>query len=124
VHPFHFVVTAALAVCGAGLLLGFVRGCYQSLEGSVSAHVDGALETRRFATALKSGNSCVTRGPVLFSAVSLGSRIHSAPGASLTLGFDLAAVAGLKHAQLVSRGRFPIRVLDRGRLTWNSCHSR
>jgi hypothetical protein len=93
----------------------------------VSAHVDGALSARLFATALKSGNSYVTHGPMIFSAASLGSRTHSAPGASLTLGFDLAAVAGLKHAQLVSRGRLPIgtpSLLHRGRLTWISCCSR
>jgi hypothetical protein len=33
-----------------------------------------------------------------------GEQIHSAPGAPLTLAFDLAAVAGLKQAQLLSGG--------------------
>jgi Carboxypeptidase regulatory-like domain len=67
-------------------------------------HVDGTPDAQRFVAALKSGSSYVTHGPLIFPAVMFGSQIHSAPGASLSLGFDLAAVAGLKQVQLVGQG--------------------
>ena len=67
-------------------------------------HVDGTPDARRFAAALKSGNSYVTHGPLIFPAVMFGNQVRSPPGTSLALGFDLAAVAGLKQAQLVSQG--------------------
>jgi hypothetical protein len=67
-------------------------------------HVDGTLDAMRFVSALKSGNSYVTRGPLIFPGVMFGTALHSAPTAALTLGFDLAAVAGLKQAELVSGG--------------------
>jgi len=76
----------------------------QSARVRTYVHVDGTLDTQRFVAGLKSGNSYVTRGPMIFPAVMFGSQIHSTPGAPLTLGFDLAAVAGLKQAQLVSQG--------------------
>ena len=68
------------------------------------AHLDGMPDAQRFVAALKTGNSYVTRGPLIFPAVMFGGQIHSAPGAPLTLAFELAAVAGLKQAQLVSGG--------------------
>jgi len=68
------------------------------------AHVDGTPDARRFAAALKSGNSYVTHGPLIFPAVMFGNQLRSAPGTSLTLGFDLAAIAGLKQVQLVREG--------------------
>jgi len=66
------------------------------------AHLEGSPDAQRFVAALKAGNSYVTRGPLVFPAVMFGEQIHSVPGAALTLAFDLAAVAGLKQAQLVS----------------------
>jgi hypothetical protein len=66
--------------------------------------VDGTLDAQRFVAALKSGHSYVTHGPLIFPAVMFGNLIPSAPGAPLTLGFDLAAVAGLKQVQLLSGG--------------------
>jgi hypothetical protein len=68
------------------------------------AHVDGTPDARQFAAALKSGNSYVTHGPLIFPAVMFGNLLRSAPGTSLTLGFDLAAIAGLKQVQLVREG--------------------
>jgi len=67
-------------------------------------HVDGTLDAKRFVAALKSGHSYVTHGPLIFPAVMFGDAIRSAPGAPLTLGFDLAAVPGLKQVQLLSAG--------------------
>jgi hypothetical protein len=67
-------------------------------------HVDGTLDAQRFVAALKSGHSYVTHGPLIFPAQMFGSPLRSAPGAPLTLGFDLAAVAGLKQVQLLSGG--------------------
>ena len=67
-------------------------------------HLDGTPDAQQFVAALKSGNSYVTHGPLIFPAVMFGTEIHSAPGASLTLGYELAALAGLKQAQLVSEG--------------------
>jgi hypothetical protein len=69
------------------------------------AHVEGTPDARRFVAALKLGSSYVTHGPLIFPAVMFGSRVRSARGTSLTLGFDLAAIAGLKQAQLVSEGK-------------------
>jgi hypothetical protein len=67
-------------------------------------HLDATPDAQRFVAALKSGNSYVTHGPLIFPAVMFGDQIRSAAAAPLTLGFDLAAVAGLKQAQLVSEG--------------------
>jgi hypothetical protein len=67
-------------------------------------HVDGTPDPQRFVAALKSGNSYVTHGPLIFPAVMFGNQVRSAPGTPLTLGFDLAAIAGLKQAQLLSEG--------------------
>ena len=69
------------------------------------AHLDGSPDAQRFAAALKAGNSYVTHGPLIFPAVMFGTQTHSAPGAPLTLAFDLAAVEGLKEAKLVSGDR-------------------
>jgi hypothetical protein len=67
-------------------------------------HVDGAPDAQRFVAALKSGHAYVTHGPLIFPAVMFGSRIRSAPDTALTLGFELAAVAGLKQAELLNEG--------------------
>jgi predicted metal-dependent phosphoesterase TrpH len=70
----------------------------------VYAHLDGPLDAQRFIAALKAGHAYVTYGPLIFPAVMFGTELSRAPHRTLTLGFDLAAVAGLKQAQLVSDG--------------------
>ena len=77
-------------------------------SGRVRAYVhpDGPLDAQRFVAALKGGHAYVTYGPLIFPMVMFGTEVNRTPGGALTLGFDLAAVAGLKQAQLVGwRGR-------------------
>jgi len=73
-------------------------------SGRVRAYVhpDGPLSAQRFAAALKAGHAYVTYGPLIFPQVVFGNQVGGAPGGNLTLGFDLAAVAGVKQVQLVS----------------------
>lgn len=68
------------------------------------AHPEGRVDARSFAEALKAGHSYVTHGPLIFPAVMFGSQLPYDPSRPATLGFDLASVAGLHEAQLVSGG--------------------
>ncbi|MBV8146220.1 MAG: CehA/McbA family metallohydrolase, partial [Gammaproteobacteria bacterium] len=68
----------------------------------VYVHTDGRLDPQQFVTALKSGHAYVSYGPLIFPQVMFGSEL--APAGDVVLGFDLAAVAGLKQAELVSAG--------------------
>jgi hypothetical protein len=75
-------------------------------SGRVRAYVhpDGPLDAQRFVAALKAGHAYVTYGPLIFPSVMFGSELNRALGATSTLGFDLASVAGLKQVELVSDG--------------------
>ena len=68
------------------------------------AHPEGPLDARRFVAALKAGQAYVTYGPLIFPSVMFGSELERAAVGTGTLGFDLASVAGLKQAQLISDG--------------------
>ena len=68
------------------------------------AHADGRLDARSFVEALKSGHSYVTYGPLIFPAVMFGTELRYERTPPATLGFDLASVAGVREAQLVSGG--------------------
>lgn len=70
----------------------------------VFVHPDGPLSVTSFVTALKAGHAYVSYGPLIFPGVMFGSQLRSTPGTASTLGFDLAAVAGLKQAQLIADG--------------------
>jgi len=74
----------------------------QSRRVRAYVHPDGPLSAQRFAAALKAGHAYVTYGPLIFPQVVFGNQVGGAPGGNLTLGFDLAAVAGVKQVQLVS----------------------
>lgn len=69
----------------------------------VFVHPDGPLSVASFVAALKAGHAYVSYGPLIFPTVMFGSQLHGTPRAT-TLGFDLAAVAGLKQAQLIADG--------------------
>jgi hypothetical protein len=75
-------------------------------SGRVRAYVhpDGPPDPQHFVAALKAGHAYVTFGPLIFPGVMFGEALHGAPGAKVTLSFDLASVAGLKQVQLVGRG--------------------
>ena len=75
----------------------------QSGRVRIYVHPDGPLTTQHFVAALKAGHAYVTYGPLIFPQVIFGNQVDGTPGSSLTLSFDLAAVAGLKQVQLVSR---------------------
>jgi hypothetical protein len=64
-------------------------------------HPDGPPEPQRFVAALKGGHAFVTYGPLIFPEAMFGAEVSRAAGGALTLGFDLASVAGLKQAQLI-----------------------
>jgi hypothetical protein len=68
------------------------------------AHVEGPLTAQSWVEALKNGHSYVTYGPLIFPTVMFGTRLTVASGAPFTLAFDLAAVAGLKQAELIHAG--------------------
>jgi len=67
-------------------------------------HVEDALSASAFAAALKAGHAYVSYGPVIFPSVMFGSELKVEPREPFVLGFDLASVAGLKRAELVSGG--------------------
>jgi hypothetical protein len=75
-------------------------------SGRVRAYVhpDGPLTAGSFIAALKAGHAYVTYGPLIFPTVMFGTQL-SASSASAALGFDLAAVTGLKQAQLIGDGK-------------------
>ena len=68
------------------------------------AHLEGEVSARAFARSLAAGHGYVTHGPLIFPQLALGSELKVAPGESFTLAFDLASVAGLTRADLVSGG--------------------
>ncbi|MBS0578830.1 MAG: CehA/McbA family metallohydrolase [Proteobacteria bacterium] len=65
------------------------------------AHVDGAISAQAFARSVKEGHAYVTYGPLVFPAVMFGSTLRVKSGEPFSLGFDLAAVSGLRRAELV-----------------------
>ncbi len=67
-------------------------------------HLDGPPDPQGFVAGLKAGHAYVTYGPLIFPQAMFGDQIGITPGGPRTLGFDLAAVAGLKQVQLVSNG--------------------
>jgi len=68
------------------------------------AHPDGPLSVPAFVAAVKTGHAYVTYGPLVFPSVMFGTQLTAAPDAPVALGFDLAAVAGLRQVQLISGG--------------------
>ncbi|HEX4388554.1 MAG TPA: CehA/McbA family metallohydrolase [Steroidobacteraceae bacterium] len=79
---------------------------WNDLSGRVRTfvHVEGELSAASFAQSLKAGHAYVSYGPVIFPSVMFGSELKVEAREPFVLGFDLAAVAGLKRAELVSSG--------------------
>ena len=80
-------------------------------EARTYAHVAGPLTPTSFTRALKDGHAYVTYGPLIFPDHMFGDQVRLAAGQSLTLGFDLKAVNGLKSATLVGGGAV-VKTLD------------
>jgi len=72
---------------------GRVRAC---------AHIDGQLTAQGFAEALKAGRAYVSYGPLIFPSVMFGTQMLVRSGEPFTLAFDLASVAGVSKAELIS----------------------
>ena len=70
----------------------------------VYAHVDGTPTAASFAAALAAGHAYVTHGPLVYPSVAFGDRLAVDAGRSFSLAFDLEAVAGLAHAELIGGG--------------------
>jgi len=68
------------------------------------AHIDGQLTAQDFAEALKAGRAYVSYGPLIFPSVMFGTQMQVRSGEPFTLAFDLASVAGLSKAELISAG--------------------
>jgi hypothetical protein len=68
------------------------------------AHPARALDAGSFVEALKAGYSYVTHGPLIFPTVMFGTQLPYDGTRPATLGFDLAAVGGLREVRLVSGG--------------------
>ncbi len=68
------------------------------------AHIDGELSAQAFAQALKAGRAYVSYGPLIFPSVTFGTQMQVRSGEPFTLAFDLASVAGVSKAELISRG--------------------
>lgn len=76
-------------------------------DARVYVHVQGPLTAAAFLASLKAGHAFVTHGPLIFPDHLFGSRV--APGT--TLGFTLAAAAGLERATVIVDGK-PRKTVD------------
>jgi hypothetical protein len=68
------------------------------------AHIDGQPSAPAFAEALKAGRAYVSYGPLIFPSVMFGTHLQVRSGEPFTLAFDLASVAGVSKAELISGG--------------------
>jgi hypothetical protein len=68
------------------------------------AHIDGEVSAQAFAQALKAGRAYVSYGPLIFPSVTFGTQMQVRSGEPFTLAFDLASVAGVSKAELISGG--------------------
>ena len=68
------------------------------------AHLDAQVSAPAFAEALKAGRAYVSYGPLVFPSVMFGTQMQVVSGESFTLAFDLASVAGVGKAELISGG--------------------
>ena len=68
------------------------------------AHLDAQVSAPAFAEALKAGRAYVSYGPLVFPSVMFGTQMQVGSGESFTLAFDLASVAGVGKAELISGG--------------------
>jgi len=62
------------------------------------------VTAQAFAEALKAGRAYVSFGPLIFPSVMFGTQMQVRTGEPFTLGFDLASVAGVSKAELISGG--------------------
>jgi len=72
------------------------------------AHLDGQVTPQAFAQALKAGHAYVSYGPLIFPSVMFGTEMQVGSGEPFTLAFDLASVAGLGKAALISAGNLEV----------------
>ena len=89
---------------------------WNDLSGRVRTfvHLERELTAAAFAQALKAGHAYVSYGPVIFPSVMFGSELRVERHEPFVLGFELASVAGLKQAELVSGGAVSDRRLFAG----------
>jgi len=71
-------------------------------------HLDGQVTPQAFAQALKAGHAYVSYGPLIFPSVMFGTEMQVGSGEPFTLAFDLASVAGLGKAALISAGNLEV----------------
>ncbi len=60
------------------------------------------MTAQDFAEALKAGRAYVSYGPLIFPSVMFGTHMQVRSGEPFTLAFDLASVAGVSRAELIS----------------------
>ena len=71
-------------------------------------HLDGRVSAQAFAQALKAGHAYVSYGPLIFPSVMFGTQMQVVSGEPFTLAFDLASVAGVSKAALISGGNLEV----------------
>ena len=72
------------------------------------AHLDGQVTPLAFAQALKAGHGYVSYGPLIFPSVMFGTEMQVGSGEPFSLAFELASVAGLSKAALISGGNLEV----------------
>jgi len=80
----------------------------QSGRVRTCAHLDGQLSAQAFAQALKAGQAYVSYGPLIFPSVMFGTQMQVVSGEPFILAFDLASVAGISKAALISGGNLEV----------------
>jgi hypothetical protein len=69
------------------------------------AHVSGKLTVTSFVDAARHGRAFVSRGPLIFPDHMFGQNLAVAAGASVTLGYDVKSVRGVKRVSVIRDGR-------------------
>ena len=83
-------------------------------DARIYVHVDGRLTTASFLDGLKRGRAFVSHGPLVFPDHMFGETVRLRPGQQGALGFDLAAVDGLKAVSVMHGGKLASTALYTG----------
>ncbi len=79
-------------------------------DARLYAHVTASLTAASFVDAAKAGHGFVTHGPLVFPDHMFGDTVTLHEGATVPLGFDIAAIDGLARATVIHDGK-PERVV-------------
>ena len=77
----------------------------KSGDARLLAHVAGKLTVNSFVDAARHGHAYVSRGPLIFPDHIFGQTLRVPEGASITLGFDVRSVNGVKRVLIIQDGK-------------------